>query len=81
MEIGISVTEFDEMVASLCGRSKLVYVKEKVKENCINLPDLVTKLIENGADRRSILLRLQKMGFGNSSIADAFSIAISNIGA
>ena len=80
MEIGISVTEFEEMVASLCGRDKLISVKEEIRENSINLPGLVGKLIENGADRREILLKLQKIGFSNSSIADAFSIAISRMG-
>jgi AraC-like DNA-binding protein len=79
MEIRISVTEFDEMVASLCGRDKSASVKEAIKENGINLPSLVAKLIENGAERREILMKLQKIGFSNSSIADAFSIAISRM--
>lgn len=81
MEIGISVTEFDEMVASLCGRDRLISVREKVRENSISLPDLIAKLIESGADRRLILIRLQKIGFSNSSIADSFAIAMGKIGA
>ncbi len=78
MEIGISVTEFEEMVAKLCGRERVASVRECVRGDYASLPELIARLIENGAQRRMILLSLQKLGLSNSSIADSFAIALNS---
>ncbi len=76
MEIAMNVTDFEEMVASLCGVGNVAQVRDAVTEGSIRMPDLIRKLLESGADRRKVLLKLQEKGFSNASIADAFSIAI-----
>lgn len=77
MSVKMSVTEFEEMVASLCGRETATMVMADVKNDAIALRELISKMLDHGAKRRMLLLRLQKMGFGNAELADSFSAAIS----
>ncbi len=72
----ISVTEFDALVADLCGEGKIAALREQAQASQIGLADLIRAMMENGADRRRVLPRLQRMGFSNAELADAFSAAM-----
>ena len=76
MSMKISVTEFDSLVADLCGEEKISALREKAPGGQIGLADLIIAMMDSGADRRRMLPRLQKIGFGNSELADAFAVAI-----
>ena len=76
MDMRISVTEFDGIVAELCGKEKIAKLRAQINGNEISLQDLISAMMENGADRRKVLLRLRKIGFENAQLADSFSAAV-----
>jgi hypothetical protein len=80
MEIKISVSEFDASISSLCGQDGVLTIRTAIKNGRIDLSLLVSILLKAGAERRLILLELNKMGFRHSDIADSFAIALSKIG-
>ncbi len=76
MEVRMDMEGFDHMVGKLCGNKKTEIMNYASAIRRIELPLLIRKIYETGADRIAILKEIEGLGFSRSDIADAFSIAL-----
>ena len=76
MEIKIGIDEFDSIISKTCKVGRLDIIKHAIENQRIELHLIISKLIDAGAERRSVLTAATKLGFSNSDIADSFAMAL-----
>lgn len=80
MDVEVSREAFEVMVRNLCRDNGVEVMSTLDESGSIELHMLIEGLIASGAKRHDTLIALRKLGVADAELADAFAVAIEEIG-